>query len=105
MRKPQIRFQNIADDIARINAQRDALVLGALEALEYRHASLVQVLLEKVGSRQRAAYWMCLHQRALGGRSAYELMADGEEDSVWDLLSGAERVDTSHSLRVPVPAE
>ncbi|WP_426688434.1 DUF2384 domain-containing protein [Rhodanobacter ginsengiterrae] len=100
MRKPQIRFQNIADEIARINAQRDTLVLGAFEALECRHASLVQVLLERMGSRQRAAYWMCSHQRALSGRSAYELLADGDDDSLWDLLSGVEQADTSSSLRV-----
>lgn len=92
MRNARIRFPDIAADIARINAQREALVLGAFEALEHRYPALAQVLLESVGSRQRAAHWMCTHQRALEGRTAYELLGEGDEDSVWDLLSKAGRI-------------
>jgi hypothetical protein len=29
---------------------------------------------------------MGMHQRAFGGRSAYEALADGEIDRVWDRL-------------------
>jgi hypothetical protein len=93
MRKPSIRFPDIAVEIARLNAQREVLVLSAFEALEHRHPTLAQVLLESVGNRQRAAYWICMHQRALGGRSACEVLADGDEDSVWDLLSNVGRID------------
>jgi len=91
MRNTQIRFPDIAADIARINAQREALVLGSFEALERRYPELAQVLLESVGSRQRAAHWMCTHQRAFDGRMAYELLGEGDLDSVWDLLSKAGR--------------
>lgn len=97
MRKTSIRFPQIVAEIARINAQRETLVLSALETLESRHPALAQVLLESVGSRQRAAYWLCAHQRALDGRSACELLADGDEDGVWDLLSGAGWIDAAGS--------
>jgi hypothetical protein len=93
MRKISIRFPHIVAEIARINAERATLVLSALETLEQRHPALAQVLLESVGSRQLAAYWMCARRRSLDGRNACELLADGDEDGVWDLLSRAGRVD------------
>ncbi len=95
MRKPQIRFPDIAAELARINAEREALVLDAFAKLEHRLPALAQVLLGSVGSRQRAANWMCAHQRVLDGRTAYEVLGDGDEDIVWDALSGARGVDAA----------
>lgn len=92
MRKPAVKFSDIAQEIARITCQREQVVLKAFEALEFRHPLLAQALLANIGSRQRAAYWMCTHQRALDGRSGYEVLADGDEDSLWDQIPGVEKL-------------
>lgn len=60
----------------------------AFSTLECRHATLAQTLLDNVGNRQRAAYWMCTHQKAFEGRTAYEVLADGDEDQVWERIPG-----------------
>ncbi|MEO9229746.1 MAG: hypothetical protein ABI216_12495 [Devosia sp.] len=86
MRKPPIRYADISLEIRRITCLREQLILDAFAALECRHAVLAQTLLDSVGSRQRAAHWMCTNQRAFEGRSAYDVLADGNEESVWDRL-------------------
>lgn len=88
MRKPPVKFIDIAREITRVTSMREQLILNAFDALEFRHATLAQTLLECIGNRQRAAHWMCTHQRAFGDRSAYEVLADGDEDSVWDEIPG-----------------
>ncbi len=50
-------------------------MLHASDKLEHRLPSLAQVLLESVGDRQLAAYWIYTHHRALDGRSACECKA------------------------------
>ena len=90
MRKPPIQFDEIADEIRHVTLVRDQLVLAAFDALESRHVELAQTLLENLGSRQRAAHWMCTNQRAFDGSSAYDVLADGDEDRVWDQLPGGE---------------
>ena len=89
MRKPTMNFSDVAREIARINSQREQMVLEAFSTLECRHASLARTLVDNVGNRQRAAYWMCTHQRAFEGRMAYELLANGEEDQVWERIPGS----------------
>jgi hypothetical protein len=88
MRTPGNRFRDIINEIANITARREQLMLGAFDALEYRYPSIAQALLEYIGGKRRAAVWLCAPQRALGGRCPCELLAEGDEDSVWDLLGG-----------------
>ncbi|PXV60499.1 Protein of unknown function [Dyella jiangningensis] len=87
MRKVTIRFQDVATELAQINALRDDVMERAFVVLEQRHATLASMLVQSLGERQRAVRWMCRHQNAFGGRTAYELLADGEEDAVWDEIS------------------
>lgn len=93
MRSRTISFLAIATEIARINALREQAMEEAFAVLESQQASLANMLLQSTGDRRRAVRWMCLHQRAFGGRMAYEVLADGDEDSVWDEVS--RMVDTS----------
>lgn len=88
MRKPSIKYGDLALELTRVTSMREQLVLEAFGTLEFRHGALAQTLMESIGSRQRAAHWMCSHQRAFDGRSAYEVLADGDEDSVWDQIPG-----------------
>jgi hypothetical protein len=88
MRKSTMNFSDVTREIARVTAERDQIVLDAFSTLECRYATLARTLVDNVGNRQRAAYWMCNHQRAFEGRSAYELLADGDEDRVWERMPG-----------------
>ncbi|WP_426703051.1 DUF2384 domain-containing protein [Rhodanobacter sp. Col0626] len=88
MRSSATKFHNIASDLAQLTARREALVSNAFEALEVRHPVLASEVKEYIGSRQRAAHWMCAPQRASGGKIPYDLLAEGDEDSLWDLLEG-----------------
>jgi hypothetical protein len=87
MRKVTIRFQDVATELAQINAQREGVMERAFAMLEQRHGTLAAMLVQSLGDRQRAVRWMCRHQHAFDGRSAYELLADGEEDAVWDEIA------------------
>lgn len=89
MRRSTMNFNEVAQEIRRINAERDQFVLCAFSTLECRHTALAQTLVANIGNRQRAAYWMCTHQRAFEGRTAYEMLADGNEDQVWERIPGS----------------
>jgi hypothetical protein len=39
-----------------------------------------------LSTRRRAAHWMCQPLRQLGGANAYEALAEGNDDAVWELL-------------------
>lgn len=103
MRKMTIRFQDVTTELAQINAQRDGVMERAFAMLEQRHATLAAMLVQSLGDRQRAVRWMCRHQNAFGGRTAYELIADGEQDAVWDeiaLMSDAPAAARVNSARM-----
>lgn len=87
MRKATIRFQDVATELAQINTLRDDVMERAFVMLEQRHATLATMLVQSLGDRHRAVRWMCRHQQAFDGRSAYELIADGEDDTVWDEIA------------------
>ncbi|HET6433739.1 DUF2384 domain-containing protein [Dyella sp.] len=89
----QHRFRSIVDELARLHAQREVAMLTAFAALERQDAALAVLITQNLGDRTRAARWMCMHQRAFGGRSAYETLADGEIDRVWDRVLGSEGID------------
>lgn len=84
-RKPALQFAEIAAEIRRVTSVPDQLVHAACDAFEYRHVVLAQTLVDSMGSWQR---WMCTDLRAFDGRSAYDILADGDEDLVWDQLPG-----------------
>lgn len=86
-------FRHIINEIGRIRARREELTLGAFDALACSHPVLAQALLDQIGGERRVAHWLCAPQRAWDGRSPCELLADGDEDGVWDLLEGVDSVD------------
>lgn len=86
MRKPAISFLHIASELDRLHQLREQMTLNAFDALECRHAGLAELLVTELGDRRRAAHWMSQRHRAFDGRSAYKVIADGEEGAVWDEL-------------------
>lgn len=84
------KFGYIASEIVKATARREALILEAFDALETSHPSLSQAVLVCLGSKRRASHWLCTPRSAWQGKSPCELLADGDQDSLWDLLPGYE---------------
>jgi hypothetical protein len=76
-------FEGITSAIERHNSGRESLRLDAFRFLEARHPAMAGLVLESVEGRVHAALWMCTRRRVFGGRMAYELLADGDDETVW----------------------
>lgn len=81
-------FTDIARELAQAEAQRENIRMRAFELLEVNANTLASLALHTLGDRARAARWMSIRQRRLDGRSAYEALAEGDVDRVWDLVIG-----------------
>jgi hypothetical protein len=77
-------FTELATELTRLHDAREAVIERALDALESRHPPLAQLVLSCVGDRHRAARWLVMPQRAFAGRNAYDMLADGDVDGVWE---------------------
>jgi hypothetical protein len=89
MRGQTFSFRNTVDQIVHADAIRCELVLNAFRDFEHQFGTLAQMLLYRIGDRQRAARWMCVRRHAFDGRSACELLADGDVNPIWDYISGS----------------
>ncbi|HET6804119.1 MAG TPA: antitoxin Xre/MbcA/ParS toxin-binding domain-containing protein [Frateuria sp.] len=78
----------VAEELRGLDRAREAAIQRAFRVLEEQHGAVAHLVLQFIGDRDRAARWMCMHQRAFGGRSAYDLLADGDIDTVCDRLYG-----------------
>jgi len=81
-------FEEIAADVAAADAFREKVRKQAFELFERQASTLACMALETLGDRERAAHWMCSRQRRLDGKTAYQALADGDVDRVWDLMVG-----------------
>lgn len=90
MRKQPSRFQEIVANIEAVEVLRDNVRREAFDLLEHQASTLARMAMETLGDRDRAANWMCFRHRRLNGRSPYEALAEGDVDSVWDLMGGAD---------------
>ncbi|HXP00806.1 MAG TPA: DUF2384 domain-containing protein [Luteibacter sp.] len=77
-------FTELASELHRLHDAREAVIDQALGALEACHPPLAQLLLSCTGDRHRAARWLVMPQRAFSGRNAYDMLADGDVDGVWE---------------------
>ena len=77
-------FNELASELHRLHDAREAVIDQALDTLELCHPPLAQLLLSCVGDRHRAARWLVMPQRAFSGRNAYDMLADGDVDGVWE---------------------
>lgn len=84
------KFDYIASEITKASARREALILEAFDMLETSHPSLAQAVLVYLGNKRRASHWLCTPRSAWKGRCPCELLAEGDQDSLWDLLQGYE---------------
>jgi hypothetical protein len=77
-------FIELSSELHRLHDAREAVIDQALDTLERCHPPLAQLLLSCVGDRHRAARWLVMPQRAFAGRNAYDMLADGDVDGVWE---------------------
>jgi len=84
------KFDYIASEITKATARREALILEAFDVLENSHPSLSQAVLVYLGNKRRASHWLCTPRSAWQGRTPCELLAEGDQESLWDLLQGYE---------------
>lgn len=82
-------FGQLAAELNRLRDERQQTLERLFDSLYMQRRHLAALLLEQFGSPARAAQWMVSHHRPLGGRSPLDVLADGDEDTVWDLLSPA----------------
>lgn len=82
-------FSRLAGSLERLRVERQKTIDDAFDSLCARKRLLASLLIEQFGDSHRAARWMASHQRAFGGRSPLELLADGDEDMLWDALHRA----------------
>lgn len=80
------KFGHIASEITKATTRRETLILEAFDALEASHPSLSQAVMVYLGNKRRASHWLCTPRSAWKGRSPCELLAEGDQDSLWDLL-------------------
>lgn len=88
-RRSRVEWRDVAAELAALAARREQIVSDAFRLFQERHPSLAEGALEYIGGERRAAHWMSAPRRAGGGRIPYELLAEGDEDGVWELLQAA----------------
>ncbi|WP_130618956.1 DUF2384 domain-containing protein [Dyella amyloliquefaciens] len=84
------RFRAVANEVDDVNSLRERVLLSSFMALEELCPHIAEMLIQNLGSRRKAALWMCRHQWALAGRNGYQTLADGEEDRLLDVVYGWE---------------
>ena len=80
-------YRYLVTEMSRINTLREKLAVDALTMLEVERQSLAGMLVENLGGRRKAERWMFAPQRAFGGSTALDLLAEGDEDPIWDELA------------------
>jgi hypothetical protein len=80
-------FSAIATELERLHLRRESVINGGFQALLECCPRLGALLLEGLGDARRAASWLSSRQRAFSGRTAWDLLAEGDEDGVWDVAS------------------
>ncbi|RDS84233.1 DUF2384 domain-containing protein [Dyella psychrodurans] len=79
-------FKDMATRLDELHATREQIALTAFSMLEERQGDLSRMLIIALGDRPRAVRWMCMRHRNLEGRNAYQVIADGEEDRLWEVV-------------------
>jgi hypothetical protein len=77
-------FAAVSAQLEEVYSMRERTAFAAFLVLEEHLKDFSSVLITGFGDRSRAARWMCMHHKAFEGRNAYQVLADGEADRLWD---------------------
>ncbi|RUL72480.1 hypothetical protein [Dyella choica] len=79
-------FKHMGARLEELHAAREQAAFAAFSMLEERWNEFSDMLIIGLGDRTRAVWWMCTRQRSLEGKNAYQVIADGEQDRLWDVV-------------------
>jgi hypothetical protein len=79
-------FKDMSARLDELQATREQIAFDAFSMLEERLSNFSNMLVIGLGDRTRAAWWMCTRHRNLDGRNAYQVLADGEQERLWEVL-------------------
>ena len=82
-------FEAVSAQLEEAYSMREKTAFAAFSMLEEHFSDFSSMLINGLGDRARAVRWMCMHHRALEGRNAYQVIADGEADRLWDEVTRA----------------
>lgn len=79
-------FKAMSARLEELQTAREQLAYVAFSMLEERQGDFAKMLILGLGDRTRAVWWMCMRHRNLEGRTAYQVMVDGEQDRLWEVV-------------------
>ena len=77
-------FEAVSAQLEEVHSLKEKTAFAAFSVLEEHLSDLSSMLISGFGDRSRAVRWMCMHHRVFGGRNAYQVIADGETDRLWE---------------------
>lgn len=80
-------FESFSAEINRITALRDSAASEAFAYFEQHRSAIAGLLMQTSRDRAHAMRWMSTHHRELDGRNGYQLLANGEDDYLWDVVA------------------
>lgn len=78
------QFKSTGARLEEMLATREQIAIDAFSMLELELRDLANMLVIGLGDRTRAVRWMCTRHRDLDGRNGYQVIADGEEERLWE---------------------
>lgn len=82
-------FEVVSAQLEEVYSMKEKTAFAAFSILEEHLSAFSSVLISGLGDRARAVRWMCMHHKAFEGRNAYQVIADGEADRLWDEVARA----------------
>lgn len=82
-------FKAVSAQLEEAYYAKEKTAFAAFSILEEHLADFSSMLITGFGDRTRAIRWMCMHHRAFEGRNAYQVIADGEVDRLWEEVTRA----------------
>ena len=77
-------FEAVSAQLEEAYSMREKTAFAAFSLLEEHLVDFSNTLISGLGGRARAVRWMCMHHKAFEGRNAYQVIADGETDRLWE---------------------
>ncbi|RUL65756.1 DUF2384 domain-containing protein [Dyella dinghuensis] len=74
----------VSKELERLQAAREQIITDAFSVFEKRYVTPAALLLQHFGDSRKAARWLCSHQKVFGGRTAYDVIVEGDDEMVWD---------------------
>ncbi|TPG50749.1 hypothetical protein EAH75_04770 [Rhodanobacter glycinis] len=82
-------FETVSAQLEEAYSMKEKTAFVAFSILEEHLSDFSNTLISGLGDRARAVRWMCMHHRVFEGRNAYQVIADGETDRLWEEVTRA----------------